>query len=122
MNCLTIPGVRERWARDLLHCPYCHGYEVRDQQLGVLGGTPDAVQHALLVRQWSSDVIFFPHTDAPTADDREQLIARGIGIVEGRVARLVVDDDQLRGIELDNGTVVGRTMVFVRPRLIEHLY
>ena len=34
-----IPGVRERWGRDLLHCPYCHGYEVRDQPLGVLGGT-----------------------------------------------------------------------------------
>jgi thioredoxin reductase len=113
-----IPGVRERWARDLLHCPYCHGYEVRDQQLGVVGGTPDAVQHALLVRQWSSDVIFFPHTETLTADGREQLIARGIGIVEGRVARLVVDDDQLRGIELDNGTIVGRTAVFVRPRLI----
>ena len=113
-----IPGIRERWARDLLHCPYCHGYEVRDQQLGVLGGTPDAVQHALLVRQWSSDVVFFPHTDTLTADDREQLIARGIGIVEGGVARLVVDDDQLRGIELDNGTIVARTAVFVRPRLI----
>jgi thioredoxin reductase len=113
-----IPGIRERWARDLLHCPYCHGYEVRDQQLGVLGGTPDAVQHALLVRQWSSDVVFFPHTDTLTADEREQLIARGIGIVEGGVARLVVDDDQLRGIELDNGTIVARTAVFVRPRLI----
>jgi thioredoxin reductase len=45
-----LPGVRERWGRDLLHCPYCHGYEVRDQPLGVLGGTPEAVQHALLVR------------------------------------------------------------------------
>jgi thioredoxin reductase len=59
-----VPGVRERWGRDLLHCPYCHGYEVRDQPLGVLGGSPEAVQHALLVRQWSPDVILFPHTDA----------------------------------------------------------
>ena len=112
-----VPGVRERWARDLLHCPYCHGYEVRDQELGVMGGTPDAVQHALLVRQWSPDVVFFPHTDTLTADDREQLTALGIGIVEGSVARLVVDDDHLRGIELDNGTTVRRTAVFVRPRL-----
>jgi thioredoxin reductase len=58
-----IPGIRERWGRDLLHCPYCHGYEIRDQPLGVLGGAPEAVQHALLVRQWSPDVILFPHTD-----------------------------------------------------------
>ena len=55
-----IPGVRERWGRDLLHCPYCHGYEVRDQPLGVLGGGAEAVQHALLVRQWSPDVVAVP--------------------------------------------------------------
>ena len=54
-----IPGVRERWGRDLLHCPYCHGYEVRDQPLGVLGGNPEAVAHAHLIRQWSDDVVFF---------------------------------------------------------------
>jgi thioredoxin reductase len=59
-----VPDVRERWRRDLLHCPYCHGYEVRDQPLGVLGGAPEAVQHALLIRQWSPDLILFPHTDA----------------------------------------------------------
>ncbi len=54
-----IPGLRERWARDVLHCPYCHGYEVRDQPLGVLGGTPDAVSYAQIVRQWADDVVFF---------------------------------------------------------------
>jgi thioredoxin reductase len=41
-----IPGVRERWGRDLLHCPYCHGWEVRDQPIGVLGTVPGSVQHA----------------------------------------------------------------------------
>ena len=35
----AVPGLSERWARDVLHCPYCHGHEVRDQQLGVIGGT-----------------------------------------------------------------------------------
>ncbi len=57
-----IPGVRERWGRDLLHCPYCHGWEVRDQALGVLGTLPGSVDHAHLVRQWSDDVVFFAHT------------------------------------------------------------
>ena len=46
-----IDGVRERWGKDLLHCPYCHGWEVRDLPLGVLGSIPGSVQHALLVRQ-----------------------------------------------------------------------
>jgi thioredoxin reductase len=113
-----IPGVRERWGRDLLHCPYCHGYEVRDQPLGVLEGTPDAVQHALLVRQWSPDVTLFPHTDVLTPEQRELVAARGIGVVEGAVARLVVGNDQLQGVELRDGTVVARTAVFVRPRFV----
>src|SRR3954465_9053055 len=41
-----IPGLRERWARDVLHCPYCHGAEVQDRRLGVLGGTAGAVRYA----------------------------------------------------------------------------
>jgi len=113
-----IPGVRERWGRDLLHCPYCHGYEVRDQPLGVLGGAPEAVQHALLIRQWSPDVTLFPHTDALTPEQREHLTARGIRIVDGTITRLVVHNDQLQGVELDGGTVVPRTAVFVRPRFV----
>jgi thioredoxin reductase len=110
-----LPGVRERWGRDLLHCPYCHGHEVRDQRLGVLGGNPDAVQHALVVRQWAADVVFFTHTGTLTTDEREQLVARGIGVVDGPVGRLVVEDDRLHGVELADGRFVRRDAVFVRP-------
>jgi thioredoxin reductase len=113
-----LPGIRERWGRDLLHCPYCHGYEVRDQPVGVLGGTPEAVQHALLVRQWSGDVVFFTHTGTLTATEREQLMAREVGIVDGPVARLLVEDDRIRGVELEDGRVVPRTAVFVRPAFV----
>jgi thioredoxin reductase len=113
-----IPGVRERWGRDLLHCPYCHGYEVRDQPLGVLGGSPEAVQQAQLVRQWSSDLTLFPHTEALAPEQREHLTARGIRILEGTVARLVLDDDRLHGVELRGGPVIPRTAVFVRPRFV----
>ena len=115
-----IDGVRERWGKDLLHCPYCHGWEVRDQPLGVLGSIPGSVQHALLVRQWSDDVIFFAHTYELTDDERRQLDARGIRIENGRVTKLVVEDDQLRGVALADGRVVQRTAVFVRPGNVPH--
>jgi thioredoxin reductase len=113
-----IPGVRERWGRDLLHCPYCHGYEIRDQPVAVLGGTADAVAHAQLVRQWSADVVLFPHTDTVAAEYREQLQARGIALVGGLVRRLVVDNDRLSGVELADGRVIHRAAVFVRPRFV----
>jgi thioredoxin reductase len=115
-----LPGVRERWGRDLLHCPYCHGHEVRDQPLGVLGGTPGSVEHALLVRQWSRDVVFFAHTNEITEAQREQLTARAIGVVEGEVEGLVVEDDRLTGVRLVDGRFVPRAAVFVRPEFVAH--
>lgn len=113
-----IPGVRDRWGQDLLHCPYCHGYEVRDQPLGVLGRGPETVQHALIIRQWSPDVVLFAHGGDLTASEREQLEARGIDVVEAPVTRLVVEDDRLRGVELQDGRVIARSVVFVRPRFV----
>ncbi|MYT27581.1 MULTISPECIES: NAD(P)/FAD-dependent oxidoreductase [unclassified Streptomyces] len=115
-----IPGVRERWGRDVLHCPYCHGYEVRDQPIGVLGTHPGAVEHALLLRQWSADVVFFPHTLEVGEEERERLAARGIRVAEGVIKQLVVDGDRLRGVELAEGQVVPRSAVFVFPRMVPH--
>jgi thioredoxin reductase len=116
----AIRGVRERWGRDLLHCPYCHGWEVRDQPLGVLGTIPGAVQHALLIRQWSDDIVFFAHTSDPTAAEQEELESRGVQIVRGDVAQLVVEDDRLTGVELADGRVIARTAVFIRPVNVPH--
>jgi thioredoxin reductase len=113
-----IPGMRERWGRDLLHCPYCHGYEVRDQPLGVIGGNPEAIAHAHLVRQWSHDVVLFIHDTDLAEADREALIARAIGVVDGPVAGLLVEDDALTAVELADGRVVRRAAVFVRPRMV----
>jgi thioredoxin reductase len=112
-----IPGVRERWGRDLLHCPYCHGYEVHEQPLGVIGGTAEAIAHAHLVRQWSHDVVLFTHGADLAHADREALVARAIGVVDGPVARLLVEDDALAGVELADGRVVRRAAVFVRPQM-----
>jgi thioredoxin reductase len=111
----NIPGVRERWGRDLLHCPYGHGWEVGDQPIGVLGTAPGSVQHALLVRQWSDDVAFFGHTSEPSPRELEQLQAHGVRVVRGVVAGLVVEADRLTGVELSDGRVVPRTAVFIRP-------
>lgn len=115
-----IPGVRERWGRDLLHCPYCHGWEVRDRPLGVLGTHPAAVLHAQLVRQWSDDVVYFAHTSHVTDDEQVAFDARGIRVEHGEVIRLVVEDDELTGVELADGRVIPRHAVFVRPGNIPH--
>jgi thioredoxin reductase len=112
-----IPGMRARWGRDVVHCPYCHGWEIRDQAIGVLATGPRSVHQALLFRQWSDDVTFFPHTTAPPAgEEAEQLAARGIRVVNGEVASLEIEEDRLAGVRLSDGTVVGREALAVSPR------
>ena len=113
-----VAGLRERWARDVLHCPYCHGHEVRGRRLGVLGGTPGAVRFAQIVRQWSHDVVYFTPAGLLTDLERTQLLARSVGIVEGPVERVVVEDDRLSGVAVGGGRVVPRDALFVPPRFV----
>ena len=114
----AIPGLLERWGRDVLHCPYCHGYEVRDQRLAVIGWTPEAVKYAQIVRQWSNDLVLFVPPGTLSADDRTHLVARAIGVVEGTVSRIAVEADQLSGVEVDGARVIERDAVFVPPRFV----
>jgi thioredoxin reductase len=114
-----VPGLHDRWGRDVLHCPYCHGWEVRDRPVGILATGPLATHQALLFRQWTPDVLFFSHT-APALTDAqaEELAARGIGVVPGRVESVVVADDRLTGVRLQDGTVVAREALVVAPRFV----
>jgi thioredoxin reductase len=117
----TVPGVAERFGRDVIHCPYCHGWEVRDQAFGVLAATPMSVHQALMVSQWSKDVTLFLHTVAEselTDDDLRRLAAAGVAVVPGEVAELTVEDDRLTGVRLTDGTAYPREAVFVAPRAI----
>jgi thioredoxin reductase len=114
-----IPGLAERWARDVLHCPYCHGHEVRDQPVGVVGGTQGAVRYAQIVRQWTHDIVYFTPPGSLTAVERTELLARAIGVIEGTIDHLVIDDaDCLRGVEMADGSVVPRDALFVPPRFV----
>ncbi|AUZ88591.1 thioredoxin reductase [Arthrobacter agilis] len=117
-----IPGAREAWGRGLLQCPYCHGWEVRDQALGVLGSAPTSIHQAILLRQWSDDVTFFPHTlGALSEDDRHRLRRRGVRIAEGRVEAFLpgrADDGAPRpllGVRLQDGAAVPCVAVFCEP-------
>jgi thioredoxin reductase len=114
-----VPGLRERWGRDVLHCPYCHGWEVRDQPIGVLSTGPMSVHQALLFRQLSGDVVFFTHTGPALRDEEAaQLAARGIRVVDGEVAGIEVDEDRIRGVRLADGTLVARQAIAVAPRFV----
>ncbi|MET7377392.1 NAD(P)/FAD-dependent oxidoreductase [Streptomyces sp. NPDC005526] len=116
-----LPGLAERYGNDVLHCPYCHGWEVRDRAFGVLATTAMSVHQALMVTQWSKDVTLFLHEIAPeelSDDDLRRLAAAGVAVVPGAVAEVVAGGGRLTGVRLADGTVHGREVLFVAPRAV----
>ncbi|CAL9385178.1 NAD(P)/FAD-dependent oxidoreductase [Streptomyces griseomycini] len=115
----AVPGVAERFGRDVLHCPFCHGWEVRDEPFGVLASGATSVHQALMVSQWSKDVTFFLHTVAEeelSDQDLRRLAAAGVDVVPGEVAELLVEDDRLAGVRLADGSTHARSVLYVGPR------
>ncbi|RSR99670.1 NAD(P)/FAD-dependent oxidoreductase [Streptomyces sp. WAC04189] len=116
-----VPGVAERFGRDVLHCPFCHGWEVRDERFGVLAASPMSVHQALMVSGWSDDVVLFLHRVAEeelSDEDLRRLAAAGVKVVPGEVAGLRVEEDRLTGVRLTDGTVHDRSVVFVAPKAV----
>ncbi|MFK3731656.1 NAD(P)/FAD-dependent oxidoreductase [Streptomyces sp. NPDC088090] len=107
-----IEGLAERWGRDVLHCPYCHGWEVRDRAFGVIAGAAMPAHQALMVSHWSPDVTLFLNGAEVTEEDARLLAAAGVTTVEGAVEAIVTEDDRLTGVRLADGRTVAREVVF----------
>lgn len=110
-----LPGMRELWGRGVLHCPYCHGWEVRDQPLAVYGRGRTVTGLALLVSRWSRDVLVV--TDGPghlTQHARQRLRREGIAVNEKPLARLIgVRNGTLKCLEFADGSQLERVALFL---------
>jgi thioredoxin reductase len=113
-----VPGLAERWGIDVLHCPYCHGWEVHDQRIGILATGPAAAHQALLFRQLSPHVTVLAHTAPELArEQQEQFAALGITVIEGPVTGVETNDGGLTGVHLADGTRVALDALIVAPRM-----
>src|SRR4051812_461637 len=109
-----IPGFTDVWGISAHTCPYCDGFEHRDERVAVLASGARGEHLAVLLRQWSEDVVLLtngPHDLA--ADQRTRVDALGIPIVETPVVALEADDGgRLRRVRLDNGGTLDRDALF----------
>lgn len=93
-----IPGLADAWGGSVLHCPYCHGYEVRSQRIGVLATSPMSAHQALLFRQLSEDVTVFLHAGPEVLGAEAQLLnARGVRLVDAQVSAVLTDSSRTDG-------------------------
>jgi thioredoxin reductase len=109
-----IPGLAQHWGDSVVHCPYCHGWEVRDEPIGILAAGPGSVHHALLFRQLTDDLVYFTRGTELDADMRARFAARNIRIVDTPVDRVVTaEDGSIEGVRLADGQLVGRRILAV---------
>lgn len=123
-----IPGLADAWGASVLHCPYCHGYEMRGQRIGVLATSPLSAHQALLFRQLSADVTVFLHAGPEVLGAEAQLLtARGVRLVDAQVSAVLTESGradghpvqegraQVTGVQLADGSVHALDALVVAP-------
>ena len=111
----VIRGYDALWGHSIFHCPYCHGWEVRDQPLAVLGQGSAVAQYAPLLTSWSDDVVVCTNGRLLEPDQEEELSARGLEIRTAPIAELEAKNGKLDSIRFDDGTRLARHTLFVVP-------
>lgn len=112
-----IPGLRERWGITALHCPYCHGYEVKGRRLGVLSVGPLSTHQALLISDWGPVTFFLDGQAQPDEQTLAKLVERGVQIETELVTALEGVSPALSGIRLANGRLLLLDALFLGTRI-----
>jgi thioredoxin reductase len=113
-----IPGLVQHWGHGVVHCPYCHGWEVRDEPIGMLAVGPASIHHALLFRQLTDDLVYFTRGTDLDEDTRARFAARGIRVIDTPVAEVESDDNGITGVRLADGQVVPRRVLAVATTML----
>jgi thioredoxin reductase len=113
---LPIDGFRELWGSAIFQCPYCHGWEIRDQRWAYLATAVERLPFPLLMRGWTKDVTLFTNAALSVPEDmQKKLEAAGVRLDTRPIARLVARAERLAGIELSDGSLVERDALFAHP-------
>jgi thioredoxin reductase len=110
-----IPGLADRWGQSVLHCPYCHGYELSGQRLGVLYITPKSIMQSMLISEWGPTTLFLDGTAEPEPSALAELAKRGVAIEHAPVKALHGVGPRLSSIELVDGRTAEIDALYIGP-------
>lgn len=111
-----LPGLLERWGKAVLHCPYCHGFEFKGRQLGVLNVDALSVHQALLIPDWGPTTFFLDGQDGLDHNARAQLADRGVILEPAKVVGIEGEEAEPLGVHLADGRIVQLAALYVTPR------
>lgn len=116
-----IPGFAECWGISVLHCPYCHGYEVRHLPTGILGNGDYAYEFAALLLNWTKQLTIYTNGQALFNEKQlQQLQQHHVSIQEMPVATIQHKNGQLNGLSFTNGTTAAFDVLYARPDFVQH--
>ena len=108
-----VEGLKERWGKQVFHCPYCHGYELDQGRIGVLATSALAMHHALMLPDWGTTTLFTNGVFTPDAEQQAQLDRRGVSVESTTVTRI---SGERADLELADGRVIALDGVFTLSR------
>lgn len=113
---LPLDSMIPRWGVSVLHCPYCHGYEVRDQPMALIANVEGASHQAMILPDWGPTTFYTQRVFEPSAEEAASLTARGVGIERTPVTELIGNGTDIRALRLADGREVAAQVVFTAPR------
>jgi thioredoxin reductase len=118
---LPIDGFAECWGISVLHCPYCHGYEVRDETLGVIGNGDMGFDYARLIRHWTPRLQLLTNGPATlSGEQREKLESQAVRIEERPIQAIRHQAGRMEAVVFDDGDELPLTAMFARGGIEQH--
>jgi thioredoxin reductase len=117
----AIDGVSECWGISVLHCPYCHGYEVRNQKTGVIGNGDPVFEYVSMISNWTKDLTLYTNGKSTlTADQTTKLAQHNIAVIENEILSVEHENGQVKALHLTDGNAVSVKALYMRASFIQH--
>ncbi|RFS15066.1 NAD(P)/FAD-dependent oxidoreductase [Emticicia sp. C21] len=116
-----IEGFTECWGISAVHCPYCHGYEIKGQKTGIIANGDAAMHYAQLIHQWTKDLMLFTNGKSTLTEEQSNKLKKyNITVVETDIDALVHTDGYIEKIVLKDGPAIALNAVYYRPVFVQH--
>ena len=112
----AIPGFAESWGKTVIHCPFCHGYEVAGKRWGLVYSSPMSLHAPALYANWTDDITLILDGHEIIAEERHKLEKRGVRILEGRLSAIHQVNGRISGVTFEDGSELGLDALYAHPR------
>ena len=116
-----ISGFAECWGISVIHCPYCHGYVVKNQKTGILANGDFAYHYAQLLRNWTKDLTIFTNgKSAFSSEQIDKIKKHNIPIIDKKITSLQHENGNVKAIIFDDNSTFELTAIYSRPKFEQH--